>query len=244
MTAINIPDHVFYEAVREFWRIREEQAARQRERGSPDQGYRGAVTGGKQMYGFARKIEELLINAGVSKDDIFYEWKPTTLPGFYRPTKEWDIVVVSGGRLIAAIELKSQVGPSFGNNFNNRVEEAVGTAVDLWTAHRESAFNALSTPWLGYLFVLEDCEKSQSAVKIEEPHFEVLPEFKETSYAKRYEIFCRKLVKERQYSAACLLLVNRSKAEEPENYHEPAEDLSARRFLAQLLGHVIGELSS
>jgi len=244
MTAINIPDYVFYEAVREFWRIREEQAARQRERGSPDQGYRGAVTGGKQMNGFARKIEELLINAGVSKDDIFYESKPTTLPGFYRPTKEWDIVVVSKGRLIAAIELKSQVGPSFGNNFNNRVEEAVGTAVDLWTAHREGAFNALSNPWLGYLFVLEDCEKSQSVVKIEEPHFEVLPEFKETSYAKRYEIFCRKLVKERQYSAACLLLVNRSKAEELENYHEPAEDLSARRFLAQLLGHVIGQLSS
>lgn len=25
------------------------------------------------------------------------------------------------GRLIAAIELKSQVGPSFGNNFNNRL---------------------------------------------------------------------------------------------------------------------------
>jgi hypothetical protein len=244
MTAINIPDHVFYEAVREFWRIREEQADRQRERGSPDQGYRGNVTGGKQMYGFARKIEELLINDGVSKDDIFYEWKPTTLPSFYRPTKKWDIVVVSGGRLIAAIELKSQVGLSFGNNFNNRVEEAVGTAVDLWTAHRESAFNALSTSWLGYFFVLEDCEKSQSVVKIEEPHFKVLPKFKETSYAKRYEICCRKLVKERQYLAACLLLVNRSKVQEPENYHEPAEDLSARRFLAQLLGHVIGELSS
>jgi len=26
--------------------------------------------------------------------------------------------------LVAAIEAKSQVGPSFGNNFNNRTEEA------------------------------------------------------------------------------------------------------------------------
>ncbi|MCM8750482.1 PaeR7I family type II restriction endonuclease [Thermomicrobiaceae bacterium CFH 74404] len=244
MTAISIPDRVFYEAVQEFWRVREEQAARQLQRGTPDQGYRGAVTGGKQMHGFARKIEELLIGAGVSKDDIFYGLKPTTLPGFYRPTKEWDIIVVSKGRLIAAIELKSQVGPSFGNNFNNRVEEAVGTAVDLWTAHRESAFSVLSNPWLGYFFVLEDCTRSRSVVRIEEPHFEVLSEFKETSYAKRYEIFCRKLVKERQYSAACLLLVDRSKAHERANYDEPAEDLSARRFLAQLLGHVLGQLSS
>lgn len=244
MTVITIPDRVFYEAVQEFWRVREEQAVRQRVRGTPDQGFRGAVTGGKQMNGFARKIEELLITVGVPKEDIHYGSKSTILPGFYRPTKEWDIVVITRGRLIAAIELKSQVGPSFGNNFNNRVEEAVGTAVDLWTAHRESVFKIQSTPWLGYLFVLEDCEKSQSIIRAQEPHFEVLSEFKETSYAKRYEIFCRKLIMERQYSAACLLLVNRSKVDEPENYHEPAEDLSARRFLAQLLGHVIGEMSS
>ena len=62
------------------------------------------------------------------------------LPGFFRPTKEWDIVVVSDNNLIAAIELKSQIGPSFGNNFNNRTEEALGTAMDIWTAYREGAF--------------------------------------------------------------------------------------------------------
>jgi hypothetical protein len=47
-----------------------------------------------------------------------------TLPGYFRPTKLWDVLVIHDKRLLAAIELKSQVGPSFGNNFNNRTEEA------------------------------------------------------------------------------------------------------------------------
>ncbi|WP_430626426.1 PaeR7I family type II restriction endonuclease [Sulfobacillus thermotolerans] len=54
------------------------------------------------------------------------------LPGFYRPAKQWDLVVVrhhpSGvKRLVATIEVKSHVG-SFSNNFNNRTEEAMGSS--------------------------------------------------------------------------------------------------------------------
>jgi len=35
-----------------------------------------------------------------------------------------------------AIELKSRVG-SFGNNVNNRTEEAIGNAADIWRAYEE-----------------------------------------------------------------------------------------------------------
>ena len=76
------------------------------------------------------------------------------------------IVVVVDGNLIAAIELKSQVGPSFGNNFNNRTEEALGTAMDIWTAYREGAFCTSPAPWLGYLLLLEDCPESRRPVGI------------------------------------------------------------------------------
>ena len=41
---------------------------------------------------------------------------------------------MADGQLVTAIEFKSQVGPSFGNNFNNRVEEAIGNAADIWIA--------------------------------------------------------------------------------------------------------------
>ena len=115
------------------------------------------------MNGFVQKIADLIGSAGVEQSDIYTRRGSAGLPGFYRPTKEWDIVVVVNGELLAAVELKSQVGPSFGNNFNNRTEEAMGSAVDLWTAYREGAFRASATPWLGYLLLLEDCPQSQRA---------------------------------------------------------------------------------
>ncbi|NEX15039.1 MAG: hypothetical protein C1941_10180, partial [Prosthecochloris sp.] len=36
-------------------------------------------------------------------------------------------------------------------------------------------------------------------VRVDEPHFEVFPEFKEASYAKRYGLFCERLMRERLY---------------------------------------------
>jgi hypothetical protein len=227
---------VFSDSVREFWRTRERQADAQRQRGQSDQGSRSAVTGGKQMDGFSRTISNLLIEAGIEKKNIFQRIS-VELPGYFRPTKEWDIVVVVDGNLIAAIELKSQIGPSFGNNFNNRTEEALGTAMDIWTAYREGAFSTSPAPWLGYLLLLEDCPESRRPVNVREPHFPVFPEFIEASYAKRYELFCRKLIRERQYNSACFITSDRKSANLEENYGEPAEDLSPGQFLAGLLGH-------
>lgn len=191
------------------------------------------------MDGFSRKIAELLVHIGIRESDIFQK-RVVELPGFYRPTKEWDIVVVVDGNLLAAIELKSQIGPSFGNNFNNRTEEALGSALDIWTAYREGAFKSSPAPWLGYLLLLEDSTQSRRPVSVCEPHFQVFPEFKGASYARRYELFCRKLIRERQYSAACFLMASRERSGEIGNYREPAEDLSAGRFLAQLLSHAKG----
>lgn len=69
--------------------------------------------------------------------------------------------MVDDEKLILAIEPESHVGPSFGNNFNNRTEEAMGSALDIWTAFREGVFGN-SLPWLGYLMLLEDCGGSSS----------------------------------------------------------------------------------
>jgi len=227
---------VFSDSVREFWHTRQNQADSQRLRGQSDQGSRSAVTGGKQMDGFARTVTNLLIEAGIDKKDIFQRVS-VELPGFFRPTKEWDIVVVEEGNLIASIELKSQIGPSFGNNFNNRTEEALGTAMDIWTAYREGAFRTSPAPWIGYLLLLEDCPESRRPVGVREPHFPVFSEFVGASYSKRYELFCRKLIRERQYNSACFIIADRKNADLEKNYAEPAKDLSAYRFLASLLSH-------
>ncbi len=187
------------------------------------------------MDGFIQLFSQLIIEAGVEQDNIFFK-KSLELPGFFRPTKEWDFLVVKNNQLIIALEAKSQVGPSFGNNFNNRTEEAIGSALDLWTAYREGAFNKTVKPWLGYLFLLEDCEASQRPVRVKEPHFKVFPEFDNASYSKRYEIFCRKLIKERHYNVASFLLSDRKKGLKGE-YNEPADDLTFEIFAKSLAAH-------
>ena len=125
-------------AIKFFWEIRNNQKSAQSDKGLDDNSNRGSVTGGKQLNGLLELLAQVAQDAGIPKECIYI--KGNQLPGYFRPTKDWDIVIVSPTqKLIAVIELKSQVG-SFGNNFNNRTEEALGSALDLWTAFREKAF--------------------------------------------------------------------------------------------------------
>ena len=89
------------------------------------------------MDGFIALLRDLIIESGIDEKHISYN-AALELPGFFRPTKEWDLLVVRDGQLVVVLEAKSQVGPSFGNNFNNRTEEAMGSALDLWTAYRDN----------------------------------------------------------------------------------------------------------
>jgi hypothetical protein len=187
------------------------------------------------MDGFIDLFTGLITQAGIPERYIFRK-KTVELPGFFRPTKEWDLLVVKEGTLIAAIEAKSQVGPSFGNNFNNRTEEAMGSALDLWTAFRERAYLQSPQPFLGYFFMLEDCDASNRSAGVQEPHFKVFPEFVGASYMKRYELFCRKLVLERQYTASAFI-TSTSQDGLHGDFETPADDLSIERFAKLLVAH-------
>jgi len=220
----HIEPFFFSEAVKQFWKKR------------IDSGEEIAIRGGKQLDGFSEKIRLFLIQGGISPNDIFIH-KKKEIPGFYRPTKAWDFLVVSKDELKAVIELKSMVG-SFGSNCNNRIEEAVGNAADIWVAYREGAFQLSPRPWLGFFFLLEDCEESTTPVRVTEPHFRVFPEFKCASYAQRIELGCRKLVRERQYDSTCLILSKKENDNQLDNYSEPATDLNVNQFLTQLFHHL------
>jgi len=216
-------------AIRKFWNTRGIQL-----KSSTNAGTRGAVTGGKQLDGFLELITKVCLDTGVPPECIYV--KGNHLPGYFRATKAWDFIIVSpNGKLIVAIELKSQVG-SFGNNFNNRTEEALGSAVDIGTAIRENAFENQAPPWLGYMIVVEQSKISLRNVKVTKGHFATLPEFENTNYLARYEILCRKLMLERHYDATCLLRTTKAKT-----YANNANsDLSLSNFLSTLSGHIIG----
>jgi hypothetical protein len=223
-------------AIAHYWCTREDQAKKQRTAGTADQGARCAVTGGAQMDGFISMLTEIILETGIDRGCVFHN-KNLELPGFFRPTKEWDLLLIVDEQLIVALEAKSQVGPSFGNNFNNRTEEAMGSALDLWTAYREGAFNKTVKPWLGYLFLLEDCKESQRPVSVKEPHFKVLEEFKHASYAKRYELFCRKLLRENLYNYSTFITSDKANGTKG-IYKEPAADLAFELYARSLVAQV------
>jgi len=229
-------DSYIQKAVSHYWQTRAVQKTKQEQGGKADQGLRSAVTGGAQMDGFIDLFSSLISKAGIPEKYIFRK-KAVELPGFFRPTKEWDLVVVKDCKLLVVLEAKSQVGPSFGNNFNNRTEEAMGSAVDVWTAFRERAYLNSPQPFLGYFFMLEDCEASNRPISVQEPHFKVFPEFTNASYMKRYELFCRKLVLERHYTATSFITSTMQNGVRGV-YRTPAEDLSVEHFAKVLIGHV------
>jgi len=84
---------------------------------------------------------------------------------------------------------------------------------------------------------LEDCDKSRAPVTANTVHFPILPEFEGTSYAARYELLCRKLVKEGLYTTACLLLSSRDAGTQGE-HRALSVGTGLRAFVASLAGHV------
>jgi len=227
-------------AVRKFWSGRKKAVKKQKAGGKTDQGERSAVTAGSNMNGFIDLVADIVHANGLVDADIMLKRRLLTLPGYYRPTKLWDLLVMNKGRLIAAIEFKSQVGPSFGNNANNRCEEALGTAVDLWTAFREGAFGKSKRPFVGYLILLEDAQASRTAVKDISPNFPVFLEFKDVSYAERYNILCRKLMAERLYTAATVILSPRT-ASKTGQYSEMSDMTGLKSFVTTLAGYIAAE---
>ena len=244
MINLNLPDDLekgVKDAVCFFWETRSNQILKQEATNTHDQGNRGAVTGGKQLDGFVGLILKLLTMNGISEKSIFIN-SDLELPGYYRPNKKWDLLAIENNILIMAIEFKSQVGPSFGNNFNNRTEEAMGSALDIWTAYREGVFGQQKAPWLGYFMILEDCIKSNTPVKVRSPHFNVLPEFINTSYIQRYKTFCNKLILERKYNSACFITTNNKNGSISYNY--PDINLSYRSFITSMLGALVAYINS
>ena len=185
------------------------------------------------------------------------------LPGYFRATKNWDVLVVHRRRLIAVLEFKSQVG-SFGNNLNNRSEEVVGSAADLWVAHEHGAFSdepasGISPgqppgpegtigrdprpPFLGWLMLLEECPRSMQPVKVDEPHFGVSAEFRGASYARRYRILCERLVERKLYSAAALVLTDRASGSKEGAFTSLSDATSLPAMFSELAGRLLAAAS-
>lgn len=233
MTQVNPTFEEYDTATRAYWTGRDLQAQKQIESGKVDAGRRGTATGGRHLDALQQLIAQQfqpleLLGAKVRGTGIL------PLPGFYRRAKNWDIVITYNDILVAAIECKSHNGPSFSNNFNNRTEEAIGNAVDLWRAY-ESGYVGTVKPWLGFVMVVERAAGSLSAVRDQgTPIYPTDKRFDNTSYTDRYSILFERLVRERLYDAACLI-----STEPGQGIHsEPLSEVSTRNLTAAIAGRV------
>jgi hypothetical protein len=208
-------------AVAHYWRTLAAQSTKQKP--GMDHGRRSAVTGGKQMDGFCELVDRVLRENGLGEASIYVR-SDRELPGLFRPTKEWDMLVVHEGRTVAAIAFTSQRVPPLAGDTNTRIEETIGTAEGMWTAFRQEA-NGRSRPraWLGWVMLLEDRTDSGS-------------------YGRCYDQILRKFTQERLFDSAALLASPR-KYGAPDAFVKPAEDLSMKRLLASLIGWVGGYLA-
>ena len=236
-------------AVSEFWSGR--ASTTQKSQG----GSRDGVLAGKNMDGFIRLVAQIAVHCGLDASAVRTKRSDLVLPGFFRATKNWDALVIHEGRLLAVFEFKSQVG-SFGNNFNNRSEEVIGSAADLWVAHHHGAYgsgphrsrHAVSEPqpgllnpaiqsdprppFLAWLMLLEECDASLRSVRCDEPNFPVFDEFKDASYARRYQILCERLVERQLYSAAALELSRQGSSD----HRALSQSTSIRNLFAEFAG--------
>ncbi len=215
-------------AISQFWKTRTAQHDE-----SADKSNRGSVTAGKQLDGFIDLLCMVAMDCGVPRECIYT--KNNYLPGFFRASKDWDFLIISPKhKLLAVAELKSQVG-SYGNNLNNRTEEALGSAVDLWTAFRDNQYPNQLAPWVGYLMVVGDDEGSNCVVRNYEPHFKVRPEFASATYIDRYRLLCQKLVTERHYTSAALIATRPNCI-----FKDVSADVSVTSMLNSLSGYLHG----
>jgi len=228
-------------AVKSFWEVRDT----------------AGVRSGKTLDAFEELFSWVVHNNGMPEAKIVTGSK-AKLPGFFRPTKSWDILILNQNTLIAAIELKS-IADSFGKNANNRNEEALGSGIDIKEAFEEDAFEGLTRLFTGYLILVEDCPATLSTVKIQMKHFRAMKEFMANpesrdeiyvmneqggfpaidgvSYMDRFDILCKRLMQKKLYTAASVVKSPRSAINDGE-FSKVSPDTGIKGFLASLASHI------
>lgn len=233
--ATDLPDYtdLVRSAVESYWDVRRSQARRSRDQGVLNPGLRAEVTGGRHLDELQALLVRVFVDAGIPAHLIDVKKRP--IAGYFRRDKSWDIVVMVEDRVVGIIELKSMAGPSGGKNFNNRTDEALGQAMDVWTAVERGLIDTPMRPWLGYFMLIEDNEDFNRPVKKRTPVWDPDPVFDGSSYAERYAIFFDRMVRERLLDAACVVLAQK----EGGQVRFPTNELSFQAFAAAIHGRCL-----
>lgn len=219
-------------AVAAYWQSKDKQLATAEAINSTAEGSAKSVRAGTHFAPMVALISRFFTDAGYPEESIGITTKGVTLPSHFRPTKRWDLVVVHKEVLVAAIEMKG-LGSSAGKNYNNRVEEALGSSIDLSRAHREGLVGP-EKPWMGYLYLMNDDEDSRRPRYPQKGPFPAEEYWRGRSYQERFELTGRRLLDEGFYDAVCYLV---SSAADP-GPREPVAQLDWQHFCAAIKARI------
>lgn len=196
------------------------------------------VRADSHLQGLGNLVRDIFVGEGFDGDDVLVKTQDKeekrrrrkkrrnlTLPGYFRVTKDWDLLVVERGILVAAVEFKS-MSTSAVKNVNNRLEEVLGSGIDLRAAY-DAGHLGLVRPWLGYFLILEHSPEITTVPTIGQANFPVDETFRGKSYVGRWETACRRIVDRNVYDAACLIV---STGEPDDPFYEPDRELGFDRF--------------
>ena len=189
-------------------------------------GARAAVTGGRHLAGVNRLIVEELQDLGLTGLTRYTD-RRATVPGYYRVSKSWDLLVLNDGTPVLAIEYKSMAG-SEGKNLNNRADEVIGAAQDLKRAQEQGLVPA--TMLRGYVFLMEITPEAQKPVGVRTRIGVSDPAFRGASYLDRMAIMCERLRDDGLYDMTWVLGVTGS----PIGFLEPRAAVGWDRFTMDL----------
>ena len=186
---------------------------------------------GKHVVPISELIRNGMIEAGYFDSQIFSAGREIILPGWFRPSKKWDITAYDKGALIGAIELKS-INSSFSNNSNNRAEESVGSATDVEFAVKGHLMGPTALrPNFGYVLIINENDESLKCPgkRVSDlPIYGIDPLFEVGSYIDRFAIMGQRLLSERIYQAVWVAAVDL----EAGTAREPNPYLTYDKFMA------------
>ena len=226
------PNEVVLDALSNFWQEKHESVRRNAVLGRDGLGVQARDA--RHMHSLAAFVRQMFIDAGLDQNEVFID---RAIPGYFRRSKNWDIVAIHKGHLVGVVELKSQVG-SEGNNGNNRIEEALGNSFDAGMAQElNRAFGALPV-WTAFCVVFGSDPSLARPVRTRGvPLFATDPVFEGMTYGDQWAIAVERFVQTGAYSAAWMA-VTWLDATGLVDYSEPVPLATAETFWTQIEARV------
>lgn len=218
-----------------WWKAKNAAVAKLAADGKSDTG--AQARDARHMQSIAAFVQQMFIDAGLPEHEVTID---SVVPGYFRRSKNWDVVAMHKGHLVGVVELKSQAS-SPGNNANNRIEEAIGSSVDAKTVQEMTkAFGTLGV-WSAWCMTFNrDCESGVPIKPVPPRQLRVPaidPAFQDMTYATQYATAIERFISQKVYDAGWMV-VTWVNANQTVGYDEPISTATAETLWTQIEARV------